>query len=86
MGRRGKLMHRVLSGTSDNNIDFADLRTLLHSLGFHFRVKGSHFIYYREDIDDIINLQPLGSKAKGYQVKHVRNIVLKYKLGGDIDA
>ncbi len=31
---------------------------------------------------EIINLQPAGSKAKAYQVKQVRNLVVKYKLAG----
>ena len=33
-----------------------------------------------ETIEEIINLQPKRSKAKPYQVKQVRNIILKYKL------
>jgi hypothetical protein len=34
---------------------------------------------------EIINLQPKGSKAKPYQVKQVRNLILKYKLAGEND-
>ena len=34
------------------------------------------------DVDEIINIQPVGSKAKPYQVKQIRNIILKYKFGG----
>ena len=33
-----------------------------------------------EFIDEIINIQPDGNKAKPYQVKQVRNIILKYGL------
>jgi hypothetical protein len=33
-------------------------------------------------VEEIINLQPAGSKAKPYQVKQVRGIILKYQLGG----
>jgi len=36
----------------------------------------------RHPLVEILNLQPLGSKAKAYQVKQVRNVILKYKLGG----
>ena len=32
--------------------------------------------------DEIINIQPNGSKAKAYQVKQVREIIVKYKLSG----
>jgi hypothetical protein len=41
---------------------------------------GSHRIFYRDDIEEIINIQPKGNQAKPYQVKQVRNILLKYKL------
>ena len=38
-------------------------------------------IFYKEDVEEIINLQPLkDGKAKAYQVKQVREIVLKYRL------
>lgn len=41
----------------------------------------NHHIYYREGIEEIINLQPLrDGKAKAYQVKQVRVIIFNYKL------
>jgi hypothetical protein len=52
-------------------------------LGIRGAIRGSHHIYFREDVDEIVNLQPLGSRAKAYQVKQVRGIILKYKLGGE---
>ena len=33
-----------------------------------------------KDVEEIINIQPIGAKAKAYQVKQVRNLILKYKL------
>ena len=45
------------------------------------RTKGSHHIFVKIDIEEIINIQPIKSKAKAYQVKQVRNIILKYRLG-----
>jgi predicted RNA binding protein YcfA (HicA-like mRNA interferase family) len=49
-------------------------------LGFEERVKGSHHIYFKDGIDEIINLQPSNGKAKPYQVKQVRELIIKYKL------
>jgi predicted RNA binding protein YcfA (HicA-like mRNA interferase family) len=49
-------------------------------MGFNERIKGSHHIFYRQDIEEILNLQPKGSQAKAYQVKQVRNLILKYRL------
>ncbi len=58
---------------------------LMRSLGFSERVRGDHHIFTRNDVEEIINLQPLGSKAKAYQVKQVRGVTVKYMLGGDAD-
>lgn len=86
MSQYEKLLIAVLSGRRDSNIAFSDLQKLLELLGFSVRVKGDHFIYWQDGIEEILNIQPDGSKAKPYQVKQVRNIILKYKLGGDDNA
>ena len=76
-----KVLNKILSGISDKNIRFSDLRKVLLNLGFKERVKGGHHIFYHDDIVEIINLQPLSDgRAKPYQVKQVRNIILKYRL------
>lgn len=82
MGKYEKLILQILSGTSDANIKFEDLRSLLKNLGFEMRIRGSHHIFRKEGIVEKINLQREGNKAKPYQVKHVRNIIVKYKPGG----
>ena len=64
MGRLEKVLASVLRGTSDHNLAFADLRYVLEQLGFDERVKGDHFIFAKSDVTEIINLQPIGSKAK----------------------
>jgi predicted RNA binding protein YcfA (HicA-like mRNA interferase family) len=76
-----KVLEKILSGMADRNIKFGDLRKLLIDMGFEERIKGSHHIFYHQKVVEIINLQPLsGDKAKPYQVKQVRSILLKYKL------
>jgi hypothetical protein len=86
MGRPETVLTRVLSGTSDANVAFSDLLKLLQRLGFTERVRGSHHIFWKEGVEEILNLQPRGSKAKPYQVKQVRSVILKYKLGSMLDA
>jgi hypothetical protein len=86
MARKDKLLDRVLRGTSDANVRFADLCQLLHRLGFDERTRGSHHIFTREGVEEILNLQARGSKAKPYQVKQVRGVILKYRLGGEDDS
>jgi len=53
----------------------------MQKLGFSMRIKGSHHIFSQENIEEIINLQPDGSKAKAYQVKQIRELMVKYQLG-----
>jgi predicted RNA binding protein YcfA (HicA-like mRNA interferase family) len=61
------------------------LRQLLNGLGFQERIRGSHHIYTKDSVMEIINFQTKDSKAKPYQVKQVRNLILKYKLAGEND-
>ena len=83
MAGRDKTLDAVLRGTSDANIGFRDRCGLLKRLGFVERIRGSHHIFTREDIEEILNLQPIHGKAKPYQVKQVRGVILKYRLAGD---
>ena len=71
---------QVLRGSADANIRFADLRALLLRLGFDERVRGSHHVFTRDGVAEILNLQPKNSFAKPYQVKQVRKILVQYKL------
>ncbi len=82
MARRDKLLDQILRGTSDANIPFGEICQLLRRLGFEERIRGSHHIFTKEGVEEILNLQPKGANAKPYQVKQVRNVILKYKLGG----
>ena len=59
---------------------------LLKRLGFAERIKGSHHIFSREGVVEILNLQPNGNKCKPYQVKQVRNVIIAYRLAGEIDV
>jgi len=81
MGKNEKILDSILRGTSDANISFKDLRKILKALGFEERVRGDHFIYTKSQIEEILNIQPIGALAKAYQVKQVRAVILKYKLG-----
>ena len=85
MAKTDKILEKVLRGASDANIDFQDLRQLLNGLGFQERIRGSHHVYTKDSVMEIINLQTKDSKAKPYQVKQVRNLILKYKLAGEND-
>ena len=81
MSRNKRILQQILSGTADADIRFRGLTNLLKALGFELRTRGDHHIFTREDVVEIINLQPRGSVAKPYQVKQVRELLLKYRLG-----
>ena len=86
MAKYEKLLSKVLRGDSDKNIAFNDLCQLLKRMGFEERVRSSHYIFRKSSITELINLQRDGSKAKAYQVRKVRNIILKYKLSRELDV
>ena len=80
MGKHEKLYEHILMRRSDANVPFDGLCALLTRLGFEDRIRGDHHIFTREGVEEILNLQPRDGKAKPYQVKQVRGVILKYGL------
>lgn len=80
MGKKEKLIRKILSGSSDSNIAFGDLVYLLESLGFAHRQQGSHHLLTKKGVRERVNLQADGPKAKGYQVRQVRKILTENRL------
>jgi len=83
VAKHRELLDRILRGTSDANIDFQDVCGLLLRLGFEERIRGSHHVFRRPDVEERINLQSDGKHAKVYQVRQVRAVLLRYRLGGE---
>jgi hypothetical protein len=83
MSKFEKAPERILHGASDANIGFDDICGVLRRLGFDERIRGDHHIFTKDGVIEILNLQPRSDgKAKPYQVKQGRNVLVKYKLGG----
>ena len=81
MSRRDKLLSDIVSGARDNAIRFDALCGLLAALGFDERTAGSHRIFSREGVVELINIQPRSDgTAKPYQVKQVRGIITAHHL------
>jgi len=80
MGKLEKLYEHILMRRSDANVPFETLRTLLRRIGFDERIKGDHHIFTKNGVEEILNLQPKDGKGKPYQVKQVRDVILKYHL------
>ena len=82
---RKRVLQQILTGASDANVRFEDLRSLLAALGFAERIRGDHHIFSKTGVAEILNLQPRGSVAKPYQVKQVRGVIVRYKLAEGIE-
>jgi hypothetical protein len=75
-----RLYEHILMRRSDANVPFETFCALLKRLGFYERIKGGHHIFTMEGVEEILNLQPKDGKGKPYQVKQVRDVILKYRL------
>lgn len=82
MSKYAKILQQIFSGRADANIAFDDLCTLLQRYGFVMRISGSHHMFRKDGVEEKINLQRDGNKAKPYQVRQIRHILLKYRIGG----
>lgn len=82
MSKHEKLLALIVEGRSDANIRFDDLCHLLRRLGFAERTRGSHHVFRMQGVEEKIVLQRANGKAKSYQVRQVRAVIVKYKFGG----
>ena len=85
MVKYAKMLQCVLDARMDTAIRFSDVVSLLKRLGFNLRIRGDHHIFSCEGIEEIINIQPKGAMVKAYQVKQIREILLRYKIGIETD-
>jgi len=80
MGKHDRLYEHILLRRSDANVSFSGLCALLKRLGFGERIKGDHHIFTAPEVEEILNLQPRDGKGKPYQIRQVRDVILRYSL------
>ena len=80
MGKHERLYEHILMRRSDAGVSFDALCSLLERLGFARRIRGDHHIFSKTGVEEILNLQPKGGKAKPYQVKQVRQLIVQHRL------
>ena len=74
-----KLLAKALAGS--RNIRFREVVILAEAFGFRLsRVKGSHHIFVHPNVQELVNLQDVGGKAKPYQIHQLLEIVERYNL------
>lgn len=68
------------------NVRYSDFVTLIKAYGFRrTRSNGSHEIYRRKGVADIVNIQNDNGQAKPYQVKQFLSLIEKYNLKLEAD-
>ncbi len=74
-----KLLQKAL--TASNNLRFKEMVNLAEAFGFRLRrTSGSHHIFSRPGVKELLNLQEVKGKAKPYQVAQFLQLVEKYDL------
>jgi len=64
VGKHEKTLLQVLRGASDASISFEELCKLLRHLGIDEHIRGSHYIFTKEGVQEILDLPPKSAKAK----------------------
>jgi predicted RNA binding protein YcfA (HicA-like mRNA interferase family) len=68
--------------TSRANVRFSDLVSMVLHIGYtHARTTGSHMIFTCPG-RPVLTLQPIGGKAKPYQVRQVLDVIEQYGIEG----
>jgi len=85
MNRR-RLLRRLSEGAFQN-VKFTDARSLIEAFGFNLvRARGSHRIFAREDVPELLNLQDTHGEAKPYQLRQFLKLVERYNLQLEDDS
>lgn len=75
-----KLLARLARGDL-RNVAFSDLRHLVRAFGFTLvRVSGSHHIFSRPGVPELVNLQQVKGQGKPYQIRQFLRLVERYNL------
>ncbi len=83
MPQRQKLLDKV--ARNPRNVAFTDFVRLVEGVGFiKTRQTGSHALYQHRDNPALkLNIQPIGNRAKPYQVRDLLEKIQGYNLHDD---
>lgn len=78
MNRR-KLLHKIVRGSK--NVRFSEMVHLVEGFGFFLaRTEGSHHLFSKPEIPELVNLQEVKGQAKPYQVRQFLKLVERHNL------
>lgn len=79
MGKLKKLFEKANNNPSD--VRFGDICKLAGAFGFEYKGgKGSHKVYTKKGLEEILNFQEVSGKVKPYQVKQFLKIIQEHDL------
>ncbi len=79
MSRKKEIYEKLKE--NPKNVRFTELCKAAEVFGFKYRGgKGSHVVYVKDGIKEILVFQNVKGKAKPYQVKQFLKIIEKYNL------
>jgi predicted RNA binding protein YcfA (HicA-like mRNA interferase family) len=79
MERKKRIYEKLKN--NPKNVRFEELCKAAEIFGFQFRGgRGSHRVYVREGVREILNFQNVNGKAKAYQVRQLLKVIEKYNL------
>ncbi len=82
MSKLEKLLEKARA--TPQNIRFTELCRLAEQFGFSLKGgKGSHRVYSKEGVTDILTFQDVNGMAKPYQVKQFLKVIEEYGLEGE---
>jgi predicted RNA binding protein YcfA (HicA-like mRNA interferase family) len=77
---RRKLLRKLARGALQN-VAFTDMVNLVEGFGFRLaRKAGSHHIFVRPEVPELVNLQNVKGEAKPYQVRQFLQVVERHNL------
>lgn len=80
-----KILRKIL--TNQKNVKFEELLIILSYFDFKCdRINGSHHIFKKVGITELINIQNVNGEVKPYQVKQFLSLIDKYGLINDEDS
>ncbi|MDK2974180.1 MAG: hypothetical protein PWP08_551 [Methanofollis sp.] len=86
IGMKLKKAYELLK-SNPKNIRYEDLCQAAEAYGFRLKGgKGSHRVYTREGVREILNFQDVNGRAKPYQVRQLLKVIEMYNLTEDDDA
>lgn len=74
-----KILQKIYS--NQKNVKFEEFLLVLEFFEFYCdRINGSHHIYKKDGINELINIQNVNGEVKSYQVRQFLSIIDKYGL------